>query len=339
MGEKTGIAWTDATFNPWWGCAVVSPGCEHCYAETWSTRMGHDLWGPKGARRMFGDKHWAEPERWNRAAAKAGERRRVFCGSMCDWAEDRPDLVEPRARLFALIERTPWLDWLLLTKRIDSAARLLPWAPREIPADRPRPATWAGWGLPWANVWVGTTVEDGRRARERIPVLEGIPAAVRFLSMEPLLEEVDLDPYLWRPCTTCDGKALVGDDGEACACARYGRRPGFQRRGPFDWVIAGCESGDDKRPARASWFQRLRDQAKRAGVAYFLKQATLERGPAMYPGTDAARPELVTIGAGSQVKRDQVVELPYLRGADGEPHQHAEFPTPRTEGVRRMLVA
>lgn len=299
MGKETGIEWTDHTFNPWWGCQRVSPGCERCYAETWDRRVGGGHWGPIAPRRFFKDAHWNEPRRWDKTAAANGVRARVFCASMADVFEDRPDLVAPRARLFQLIAETPRLDWLLLTKRPQNLVAMLPWRP-----DPPGAGDSLSWGKPWPNVWVGTTVEDRRRATERIPVLAQVPAVVRFLSMEPLLEEVDLTPYLWDWSVSADPPPT----------------------GAIDWIIAGCESGQDKRPAYAAWFRRLRDQAFKAGVAYFLKQAMPERGPAVYPGTGAFRPELVSIGKGSKVKRDEVVTAPYLDGV-----QHLAFPTPRLE--------
>lgn len=123
MGKDTGITWTDSTFNPWWGCEKVSPGCTNCYAATFDKRVGGDHWGAKAGRRFFGDKHWREPEKWNRDAAKSGERHRVFCASMADVFEDRDDLVQPRIRLFHLISETPNLDWLLLTKRPENIRR------------------------------------------------------------------------------------------------------------------------------------------------------------------------------------------------------------------------
>src|SRR5207253_8858666 len=106
------------SFNPWWGCSHVSSGCVHCYAEAWAKRTGHRVWGAHGQRRTFGEPHWAEPLAWNAAARRAGERRRVFCASMADVFEDHPALVAERAKLWALIRATPWLDWQLLTKRV-----------------------------------------------------------------------------------------------------------------------------------------------------------------------------------------------------------------------------
>lgn len=130
MGEQTAIEWCDHTWSPWWGCQRVSPGCEHCYAETFAKRVGHGkrlpmIWGPQATaeRKFFGDAHWAEPLKWNAKAARDGVRRRVFCASMADVFEDRADLVEPRTRVFALMAMTPWLDWLVLTKRPEHMAR------------------------------------------------------------------------------------------------------------------------------------------------------------------------------------------------------------------------
>ena len=117
MGMDSKIGWTHHTFNPVWGCVKVSPGCKNCYAETLSKRFGENIWGPDSERRTFGDKHWNEPRRWNKRAEKEGKRQRVFCGSMCDIYEDHPTTNEALLRLFDLIEETPWLDWLLLTKR------------------------------------------------------------------------------------------------------------------------------------------------------------------------------------------------------------------------------
>lgn len=172
MGEQTAIAWTDHTFNPWWGCTNVSPACDHCYAEAFAKRTGHDVWGKDGARRFFGDKHWAEPLRWS---------GRVFCASMADVFEPRADLIEPRARLWGLIEATPNLTWQLLTKRPEQVSKMIP-------------AHWLG---DWpSHVWLGTTVEDQQRAQLRIPRLLSVPGvAVRFLSCEPLLEAVDLSEW------------------------------------------------------------------------------------------------------------------------------------------------
>ncbi len=232
MGEQTAISWTDHTFNPWWGCVKVSPACAHCYAETFSKRLGLKVWGPDSERRFFGPKHWAEPLKWNKAAEKAGVRRRVFCASMADVFEDRPELVQPRADLFVLIDETPALDWLLLTKRPQHIKRLMP-------------KYWGG--KPWPNVWLGTTVENQQYFDERIQPLLNIPAAVRFLSVEPMLGPIDL------------GLPFVSDNP-------------IMVQHHVDWVIAGGESGAKHRESNPEWFRSLRDQCVAAGVAFHFKQ-------------------------------------------------------------------
>lgn len=181
MGKITGIGWTDHTFNGWWGCEKVpgAPACAHCYAETFSNRLGNDLWGKDAPRRFFGEKHWLEPLSWHRSAEKSGVRRRVFAFSMGDWAEDRPDLVDARDQFFEVIRLTPMLDWQLLTKRQDFAERL--------PDD---------WGNGYPNVWLGVTAETQKRADLMIPALLRTPARVRFVSAEPLLEPLNLRRYL-----------------------------------------------------------------------------------------------------------------------------------------------
>lgn len=221
MAKNSRIEWTNHTFNPWWGCVKVSEACKHCYAESWAKRVGKDVWGIKAPRRFFGEKHWSEPLRWNADAERVGLRARVFCASMADVFEDRRDLDESRDRLWMLIEATPWLDWLLLTKRPEAAIRLAPWK-----------RVWP------ANVWLGTTVENQHRAAERLPVLKEIPAVVRFISAEPLLDAVNLTPWLpW-----------------------------------LDWVITGGESGAKARPSSPSWFLSLMNQCMAADVAFHFKQ-------------------------------------------------------------------
>lgn len=183
MSQLTAIEWTDHTFNIAWGCFKVSPGCAHCYADTLSRRYGHDVWGPPKTteRRTFGAKHWTEPRRWNKAAEKAGVRRRVFCCSMCDVFEDHPIIDAERAKLWPLIRETPWLDWQLLTKRPERIAANLP----------------ADWGEGYPNVWLGTSVESQEYAY-RVEYLKFIPAVVRFVSAEPLLAPFVLGGQAWE---------------------------------------------------------------------------------------------------------------------------------------------
>jgi len=181
MGKHTVIAWTNHTFNPWWGCTRVSPACTSCYAATWARRVGQDIWGDNKARRFFGEKHWREPLEWNSSALERGARERVFCASMGDVFEARDDLVEHRIRLWKLIKETPSLDWLLLTKRVENVAAMVPWKRR-----------WP------TNIWLGTTIEDQEMADLRMPQLVRLPARVRFVSCEPLLGEVTLKRWLNR---------------------------------------------------------------------------------------------------------------------------------------------
>lgn len=274
MGKETGIQWTDHTFNPWWGCTKVSPGCDHCYADTLSTRWGYDIWGPDAKRRFFDDKHWAEPLRWNAAAEQAGVRRRVFCGSMCDWAEGRPDQAAARLRLFDLIEQTPYLDWQLLTKRPGAIPHLVP-------------RHWLD--TPPANVWYGTSVENQEQADRRIPQLLAVPAVVRFLSCEPLLGPVDLAGWIGEMyCCSCGYRGFdVGDDVDENGdpdCPQCGAGEWHftnvawhgaldqEKRKPIHWIITGGESGPGARPCHPDWARSLRDQCEAAGVAFHFKQ-------------------------------------------------------------------
>jgi protein gp37 len=267
VGADTGIAWTDHTFNPWWGCVRVSPGCEHCYAEAWDARFfpslrvregvaknGAEHWGLKAPRRFFGDAHWNEPRKWNREAEKAGVRRRVFCASMADVFEDRRDLDEQRQRLWSLISETPHLDWQLLTKRPENIRKLIP----------------SAWELVFPpNVWIGTTVEDQRRAAERIGWLLELPASVRFLSVEPLLERVNL-----RDVTVVDAE---GNRPRVSVDVLTGHVAGPDDVLPqhIDWVIVGGESdqpGHPARPCALEWIEDVIGQCKAAQVPVFVKQ-------------------------------------------------------------------
>lgn len=179
MGKDSKIEWTHHTFNPWWGCTKVSDGCKNCYAETFSKRTGNAVWGDGAPRRFFGDAHWNEPLKWNAEAAKAGEQRRVFCASMADVFEDRPDLVEHRKRLAALIRATPNLIWLLLTKRPENTIRL--WSEAGFRMDFP------------PNVWLGTSAENQEMWDKRVAILMRIEVAVHFVSAEPLLGEIHMN--------------------------------------------------------------------------------------------------------------------------------------------------
>lgn len=180
MGEQTAISWCDHTFNAWVGCTKVSAACDHCYAESWAKRTGQGgLW--EGARRRTSEANWRLPLKWNRKAAELGGRRpRVFCSSLADVFDNQvPDIW--RSDLWQLIEDTPNLDWLLLTKRPQNVRKMI----------------WPKWdeGLP-PNVWLGTTVENQVEAKRRIQHLIKAPARTLFLSCEPLLGEIELGAYL-----------------------------------------------------------------------------------------------------------------------------------------------
>lgn len=170
MGKSTGIEWTDATFNPWWGCERVSPACAHCYADSVARRSGFGIWDNE-RHRFFGDRHWQPPLAWNAAAEAKGKPLFVFCASMADVFEDHPELDSPRERLWQLIDETPWLVWLLLTKRPENIAAM----------------TANVWGAAApANVWLGTSIENARWSF-RVAQLTEVEAPAHFLSCEPLL--------------------------------------------------------------------------------------------------------------------------------------------------------
>lgn len=248
MGVETGIEWAHHTWSPFRGCAKVSPGCKHCYAESQSRRNPALLgtWGPGGLRAVNRD--WDGPRRWDRAAGRAGERRRVF-PSTCDWLEARDDLVEPRARFLGLVAETPHLDWLLLSKRPELfRPALLGALGHELAhgdPDGPAASLARDWldGRPPANVWYGVSVEDQEYADDRLPLLATTPAAVRWVSYEPALGPVD-----WA--------------------RDYGP-------GPIHWLVIGGESHPKRaeaRPFDVAWALAAVGESRRRGTAVFVKQ-------------------------------------------------------------------
>jgi protein gp37 len=251
---ETSIQWCDYTFNPWIGCQRVSPGCEHCYAEVQDSRGrwggGEKHWGPKAPRHRTSVSTWRNPLTWNRKAQATGKRARVFCASLADVFEDREELVPWREDLFGLIAATQNLDWLLLTKRPENIGRLWPKMKRAPDNSSYIPA-WEPGAERWPNVWLGTTVEDQRRAEERIPHLVAVPAVVRFLSCEPLLGPLNLSKWM--------------DEDEL----------GFVNS-PIDWVIIGGESGAGARPFDLAWARSLVWQCRNGGRSIqptpFVKQ-------------------------------------------------------------------
>lgn len=295
MGKNSNIAWTDHTFNPWTGCAKVSPACKHCYAMELVNKFGGDFLGKRVVKAEAG---WKEPLKWNRDAEAEGVRKKVFCASLADvfedwagpildhkgeklysaWHHDQPDWVatnEPcegdpltmddvRDRLFRLIDATPYLDWQLLTKRPENILKM--WPRLGFP-DAGIQGT-LGRRLYLSNVWLGTTVENQEQADKRIPeLLKCRDLSPRlFLSCEPLLEPVCLDELLY--CQECYGTRLKNDGPQGIEkdCDECDGRP------LIDWIIAGGESGPNYRYMSPHWVQSLHDQCKAAGVPFFCKQ-------------------------------------------------------------------
>lgn len=237
MAENTKIQWCDHTWSPHRGCAKLSPGCAKCYAERGSHRNPgiFGTWGPNGKRIINSD--WNKPLIWDRKAAKDGRTLRIF-PSVCDPFEDREDLDESRSRFLELIEKTPHLTWLLLTKRPEC------WRPTMqrladvgVSDGQCLAESWLD-GEPPKNVWLGVSVENQEYADERLPILEQIPAVIRWVSYEPALGPVEFTPYL-----------------------------NF-----IDWIVCGGESGHDARPFNVAWARMVVDQCRAAGISPYIKQ-------------------------------------------------------------------
>jgi protein gp37 len=294
MGDKTTIEWCDKTFSPWVGCTKVSPGCEHCYAESWAKRSGQVQWGPHERRRTSAN-YWRDPLAWNKKAKlsfdawenfKAANpgltddelvaqgfakpwRPRVFCGSLCDVFDERaPD--EWRRDLFALIAETPHLDWLLLTKRIGNARKMLDDAVSALDNET------LGWidhplkSVPrLTNVLLGATITTQSEADRDIWELLQIPAAVRFLSVEPMLGSINL----------VTAGAIVADNDSDTYEYMKANWPTdgpplhpYESPDEIDWVIVGGESGPHRRPMEHAWARSIKDQCRESGVPFFMKQ-------------------------------------------------------------------
>lgn len=233
MAENSAIAWTHHTFNPWWGCQKVSPGCDNCYAERDAARFAPDkvLWGVGSDRRTFHSKHWEEPLRWNGKSesyqrtmqnfGKPFDRSRVFCASMADVFDNNAPPGE-RDRLWKLIKKTPALDWLILTKRIGNAKDMLP----------------DDWGDGYPNVWLGATIVNREELLRDGPKLAAVPARVHFWSCEPLLEDLGDIPVGLLP----------------------------------EWVIVGGESGPKARDTDITWIKSIVTQCRAAKTPVFCKQ-------------------------------------------------------------------
>lgn len=258
MAENSKIEWTHHTFNPWRGCTKVSAGCDHCYAERDSKRFPaiRGVWGKFGTRVIASDAMWNEPVKWSRKAAEAGERHRVFCASLADVFEGPETMPEEswesvsaaRERLGTLIDDTPHLDWLLLTKRPQNVLKYGPLGYR-----------WTMEGMP-KNVWLGTSAEDQKTFDERWPLLAQIPAVVRWLSCEPLIGPIDFFYY-------------GGDHGDPISFSQLRGTDATEPDIPgVDWVIVGGESGPGARPFDIAWAREIIYQCQAASVPCFVKQ-------------------------------------------------------------------
>lgn len=281
MSTNTKIEWTDHTFNPWIGCTKVGPGCDNCYAKAdFEDRRHRVTWGAGQPRSRT--QTWGDPVRWNKqeywlceecghrgtdkelALTKGNPchhemrmpvRQRVFCASLSDVFDNE---VNPqwRSDLFSLIEATPNLDWLLLTKRIGNVYSMVPlrWLGSPLRGKNGAVVHHAGWP---DHVWLGATICTQDEADRDIPKLLKVPSAKRFLSMEPLLGPVDL-------------KLMARAYGFPKHIAHDGNCVGMPQG--LHHVIVGGESGPNARPMHPDWARSLRDQCQAAGVPFFFKQ-------------------------------------------------------------------
>lgn len=295
MAENSNIEWTDHTFNPWMGCTKVSPACHNCYAERdMDHRYGKVKWGANGNRILTSAANWDKPVRWNRKAAELGYRPRVFCASLADVFEDwqgpitksgvylsktgrastgeanRMTLCDVRRDLFRLIDATPHLDWLLLTKRPENIERMWP-CTRDTNGDGNCNVCVRASNAPCRhrkNVWLGTSIENQEWADKRLPHLieakqDGLVNTI-FVSAEPLRGEVDLEyPEAINPPAMCCF-------GFECGCMALPTNPPLIH--DIDWVITGGESGPGARPCNPDWFRSLRDQCLSSRTAFHFKQ-------------------------------------------------------------------
>lgn len=282
MADATLIEWTDATWNPITGCSVVSPGCTHCYAmklagtrmKTHPSRAGLTIdtkAGPVWNGQVRFNEDWlTQPLQWKKP-------RRIFVAAHGDLFH-REVQQHQLDRIFAIMALTPWHTYQVLTKRPDWMRLYLQgWDDDPSEAWRTkarvqkaiyefdRDACLHEWPLP--NVWLGVSIEDQVRANERIPVLLDTPAAVRWVSAEPLLGPLDVAEWLGSWCAGCRRPLLGGDHFQGRTC---GTCHGPTAR--LDWVVVGGESGPGARPMHYTWARQLRDQCAAAGVAFLFKQ-------------------------------------------------------------------
>ena len=178
---KSKIQWTDYTYNEWISCTAISEACKFCYAEKFATRYGFSEWGPTAKRNRVSESTRKNPYRWGRKAIKENTRFRVFCSSLSDVFDDHESIhKEWRDNIFkSMRETSGGLDWLLLSKRPNNFIKYLP----------------SDWSDGYKNAWLGVTIENKRRADERISHLINTPAYVRYISVEPIFERFELPDY------------------------------------------------------------------------------------------------------------------------------------------------
>lgn len=357
MADSTAIEWADSTFNPWMGCTKISPACDHCYAERDTARFGRVGWGAGQPRVRTSVANWRKPVKWNAQADEFRQcdvcgwrgirrprwavcptchnglmqptRRRVFCASLADVFDNEVD-PQWRADLFDLIAATPNLDWLLLTKRIGNVTKLLTDLRDSEPNDRRwgELNAWLHHGRPPPNVWLGATICNQAEADRDVPKLLAIPAAVRFLSIEPMLGPVN---FRWQP---------YAHDAAGETYRQYLERQGsvnhLEALRKVDWVIAGGESGPKARPMHPEWVRSLRDQCAQAGVPFMFKQWG-EWAPTTVPADPwppAPSPDVALVdGDWTDTGRAHVMQSFYMRrvgkraaGNTLDGRQHLEWP-------------
>lgn len=246
MSENTKIEWADATVNHWAGCTKVSPACDNCYAERMAGRLWKVQWGAGAARRQFISAR-DMLEALDRKAQRIGKKLRVFHNSLSDMFDNEvPDGW--RMDAFKIMADTPNLQHLVLTKRIGNV--------RHYTQHDGLAFDLMGDG----SVWLGVTVVSQEEADRDIPKLLAVPAAKRFLSIEPMLGPINIEPYL---LSTYDKAAH--DDQMA---------PGLPTTDRLDWIIVGGESGPGARPMHPDWARSIRDQCEEAGAPFLMKQMT-----------------------------------------------------------------
>ena len=263
MSERTAIAWCDSTFNPWIGCTEVSPGCDNCYAREQDARKrwddGKTHWGPGVPRYRTSEANWKQPLAWNRKATKDGKPHRVFCASLADVLDNEVP-YEWRNDLWTLVEATPHLSWLLVTKRIGNVQKFAP-------------KSWLSLGFP-DHVRLLITVCNQEEADRDIPKLLALPCK-NGISYEPALGAIDF---------FCNGRIDGGAKWNVLTS-----NPGIQ------WVIVGGESGSKARPFVLGWGKDTIRQCQAAGVPVFFKQAgsrAVNREGMSHPFLDRAGADL-----------------------------------------------